>query len=353
MNGDYLWDRSGPPDPEIQRLEAILRPLRRLPPASELPVRRPRAASWFDRATVAAAAAVLVALAAARGHNPSIPAMGEGWDLRWLEGVSPSDSLLARHERLRPGEWVETRGKRARLSVGEIGQVELEPATRLGLIDDGSRWHRLSLARGVIHATIWAPPGRFVVDTPSALAVDLGCRYTLAVEADGSGLLHVEAGWVGVEHGRLRSLVPAGAACRTRRGLGPGVPYYASATPALREALRVLDLGPPEAQAAALERALAEARLRDALSLIHLLPRVGEAERGRVFDRLAELVPPPEGVTREGVVGGDSGMRDLWWAELGLGSAEFWRNWTSPWSSLGQETTRQADPSSFGGPSRR
>ena len=27
MSDDYLWDRSGPPDPEIARLEALLQPL--------------------------------------------------------------------------------------------------------------------------------------------------------------------------------------------------------------------------------------------------------------------------------------------------------------------------------------
>src|SRR3984893_8824293 len=27
MSDDYLWDRSGPPDPEVARLEELLRPL--------------------------------------------------------------------------------------------------------------------------------------------------------------------------------------------------------------------------------------------------------------------------------------------------------------------------------------
>jgi hypothetical protein len=33
--------------------------------------------------------------------------------------------------------------------------------------------------RRTIHAYIWAPPGEFVVDTPSAVTVDLGCACTL------------------------------------------------------------------------------------------------------------------------------------------------------------------------------
>ena len=68
------------------------------------------------------------------------------------------------------------------------------------------------------------------------------------------------------------------------------------------------------------------------LSLWHLLARTRGEESGRVFNRLASLVPPPDGVTREGVASGDAAMREAWWGELGLGSSEFWRGWTAEWN---------------------
>jgi hypothetical protein len=332
VSGDYLWDGSGEPEPEIQRLEEILRPLRGARPAPELGSLRPSpAASLGGWRTLAAAAAVLVALAAlVRAPRPQGAA---GWDLAWLEGASWLQARVVRETRLGVGEWIDTGKGRARLSVGEIGEVQLEPATRVRLVDAGDRSHRLSLSRGLLHATIWAPPGQFLVDTPSAVAVDLGCRYTLEVAEDGAGLLRVEAGWVGFESRGLQSLVPAGAACPTRRGIGPGTPYYETAPDALPRALAVLDFGrDPAERDAALSAVLASARERDALSLWHLLARVDGDARGRVFDRLAVLVPPPPGVAREGVLRGDGSMRDAWWDELGLGSADFWRGWTGRWS---------------------
>ena len=42
MNDDYLWDKSGEPDPEIQELEEILAPLRYQPKPLELPTNFPR-----------------------------------------------------------------------------------------------------------------------------------------------------------------------------------------------------------------------------------------------------------------------------------------------------------------------
>jgi hypothetical protein len=334
VSGDYLWDGSGEPDPEIQRLENALRPLRGARKAPGLDLRRRRPGFSFGGwRALAAAAAVLAGLAAVVTRERA-PEAEAGWSLAWLEGASWNEARVARETRLGVGEWIDTRGGRARLSVGRIGEVRLEPATRVGLLDRGVRSHHLSLARGVMHATIWAPPGQFLVDTPSALAVDLGCSYTLEVDDAGSGLLRVEMGWVGFESRGLQSLVPAGAACPTRRGVGPGTPYFETASEALRQALVVIDFGSGASERrAALDAVLASARKRDALSLWHLLSRLDgeEQERGRVHDRLAALVPPPDGVTREGILHGDRSMRDAWWDELGLGSADFWRAWTARW----------------------
>lgn len=320
MSSDYLWDGSGEPDPEIVRLEQTLRPLRQRASAPRLPGSR-----RTHRRLLATAAAALVALAGVLGRQTA--GSPGGWELAW-EGATGAG---ARARRLAVGEWLETGADRARLSVGAIGQVRLGPRTRVGLRDAGERRHRLSLARGALHATIWAPPGRFLVDTPSAVAVDLGCEYTLEVKEDGSGLLRVQAGWVGFEHAGRQSLVPAGAAAATRLDAGPGTPYYETATEALRSALADFDFGPTGARDAALDAALASARPRDALSLWHLLSRTQGEQSGRVFDRLASLVPPPDGVTRAGIVRGDPALREAWWDELGLGSAEFWRDWTAEW----------------------
>jgi hypothetical protein len=184
-----------------------------------------------------------------------------------------------------------------------------------------------------MHAFIWAPPGRFFVDTPSSTAVDLGCAYTLTVDRSGSGLLQVTSGWVGFEFRGRESFIPAGAVCPTRRALGPGTPRYEDVPAAVAAALDTIDFGTPEAAArdAALDVILADARDRDVVTLWHLLSRVPPDARGRVFDRLASFVPPPKGVTRDGIVAGAREMRDAWWDELGLGTASWWRTWRQPW----------------------
>lgn len=65
MNDDYLWDKSGPPDPDIKQLEDILGTLRHQPKPFEIPldVPAPRRRNYFPL-LVAIAATLLVALLA-------------------------------------------------------------------------------------------------------------------------------------------------------------------------------------------------------------------------------------------------------------------------------------------------
>lgn len=259
---------------------------------------------------------------------------GPSWEVTKLEGRPAIGSRkIDEKGRLAVGEWLVTdNSSRAQISVGQIGEVKVEPNSRVRLVEARDDNHRLALGRGKMEAFIWAPPRKFFVDTPSAVAVDLGCSYTLEVNDDGQGLLHVTLGWVAFEWQGLESFVPADAMCLTRPGLGPGTPYFSDASVDFQTALANFDIAGVDqtARATALAIVLAEARKHDALTLWHLLARTAGNERAHVYDRLSELIPPPPKATREGVLGGDHAMLDAWWDKLGLGDTEWWRMWKGP-----------------------
>jgi hypothetical protein len=151
------------------------------------------------------------------------------------------------------------------------------------------------------------------VETPLATAIDLGCKYTLDVEDDGSSLLHVTLGLVALERDGRETIVPAGAFCRTRPGSGPGTPFFEDSPAEFQAALDLVDTSveSPE-RTKQLEIVLRESHVRDALSLWHLLFRLDAASRGLIYDRLSELMPPPAEVTREGIVALDPKMIEAW-----------------------------------------
>jgi hypothetical protein len=234
------------------------------------------------------------------------------WEVARLEGAPKvGTERIEGNGKLAVGQWLETDAtSRAQISVANIGHVEIEPNSRVQLIETNPTEHRLAMTHGRLHAMISAPPRLFIVETPSATAVDLGCSYTLEVDKAGRSILHVTSGWVALELKGRESIVPAGAYCVTQPGKGPGTPYFDDASEKFRDALTRLDF--QNGGAKALSVVLAEAREYDTLTLWHLLSRVRGAERGRVYDRMAALVTPPAGVTKEGIMKLDKGMLNLW-----------------------------------------
>jgi len=329
----YLWDGSGEPDPEVVRLEKLLGQLRHRGNPPSLPVRRPRTLTRTTWVIGGFSAAAAVLLAAAIGWYALGRGTG-GWSVLTLAGAPVVDGVRASDAssgtgRLRVGKWLETDAvSRARIEAGPVGRVEVDPNTRLQLVEARGGEHRMSLSQGTIHARIWAPPKIFFVNTPSATAIDLGCEYTLNVDLSGGGLIRVTLGWVSFEGYGRESFIPDGAVGTTRPGAGPGTPYYEDAPSGYGQALSILDYSPADdaRRAGALDLILTSARRRDALTLWHLLSRGTPAEREHVYDRLAVLAPPPEGVTRSAVLGGDKRAIDQWWDSLGLDDG-WWKLW--------------------------
>jgi hypothetical protein len=349
VKDDYLWDRSGEPDPEVQKLEKVLGRYRHDRPAPSfeqvLEVRPAKTRSRFlsfrlPFAFGAAAAIVVVAVTLILFlRSRPVPNLGPAWDVARLEGAPRVGSKTIRGNaavgKLGVGQTLETDdSSRAAITFDETGRVEVDRSSRLRLVTNGPGHKRLSLERGTIRATIWAPPGEFIVDTPSAVAVDLGCVYTLHVDDSGAGLLRTTMGWVGFKLSGHESFIPAGAVCATRPKIGPGTPYFEEATPALRDALARFDFAENTSaqRGTLLGVILVDARKNDALPLWHLLSRVSDADRPRVYDRLAGLAPPPAGVTREGILRLDRQMLDSWWNSLGYGDVGLWRTYERDWS---------------------
>jgi len=238
------------------------------------------------------------------------------WSISELEG-SPSIGThpITQKTRLEEGELVQTdASSRAKISNRAIGTVDVGPNTRLKLIVKGLSEQRFALERGTIKASTWVPPQVFMVETPSGVAVDLGCEYRLTVDDSGRSLLLVTAGWVSLGSKERVAIIPAAAFCETRPGMAPGTPFSEYASDSLKHALEEFDFGGGGLNA--LDVVLAHSRPHDAVMLWHLISRVGETGRSRVVDRLDILAPRPQGVTRDGVLRLDKIMLDRWWDEF-------------------------------------
>jgi hypothetical protein len=272
------------------------------------------AASLVPRWRLAWAAALILAVAAGLWNLARLPK--PQWEVTWISGSAQvsAQSLTATALAGAGSDIATGADSRARIRIGSIGTVDVEANTRVRLIALDPQNHRLALRSGSVAAIIAAPPRLFFIETPSGTAVDLGCEYKLECDRAGNGLLRVTAGWVAYQWRGRESLVPAGAVCRTRARMGPGTPYFEDAPVALVEALDSFDFGDGGLEAVPV--VLREARVRDTLTLWHMLARVDSGQRASVYERMAKLSPPPPGVSREQVLRLDPAALARWKEEL-------------------------------------
>lgn len=248
------------------------------------------------------------------------PNSSVGWEVDSLTGAPIIGTAKIKGTRqLGVGDWLETdTNSTAKIRVANIGHLDIAPNSRLQLVESSHSEHRINLEKGRLEALILAPPRLFVVDTPSATAIDLGCAYTLDVDDEGNGLLHVKSGWVSLALAQYEAVIPAGATCVSKKGVGIGTPYYDDSSESLRKALRYLDFEKPGHNDSNLAILLSEARVRDAITLWHLLSRIDKypiSTREQIFDRLNQLVPIPENISRHEILSGNREQLSLWWKE--------------------------------------
>lgn len=230
------------------------------------------------------------------------------WQVENLSG-EPNIINSSKNELLEIGGILETdENSSAKIEVADIGQVEIAPNSLVKLVNSSETEHRLALEYGSLQAKIFAPPRLFIVDTPTAAAVDLGCAYTLDVDKAGNSKLHVTSGYVALERDGRESIVPAGAFCLTRRGRGIGTPYLETASEFFQKALYEFDF--ENGKKNSLKKILASARRGDTLTLWHLLSRVSVEEREKVLDKIISFKNLPEGVTKEGILRLEKEMLD-------------------------------------------
>jgi FecR protein len=305
---DPLFDGGGG-DAELTALEdklgalAHTAPLRELP---ERPIRTPKRMWIWPVLALAAVVALVVLLL--QGKDAADPgcAGGTGFSFSLTAGSATcGGTAVARAGTLPMGAWLETqRDGAATVKVADIGELTVFGDSKLRLVATGAAQQHMELARGHVAARVTAPPRLFVVDTPAATAVDLGCAYDLTVDAAGKTYLRVTVGAVSLEDKRGISYVPATFEIDVLPG-HLGTPVSITATPEIRTAVQRFDAGEPGALVDLI-------RIADYPERVTLWNIIGHTRDPGAVAKLEELAPLPDPALRAKVLAGDADALDIW-----------------------------------------
>lgn len=259
-----------------------------------------RSKKEFSRRRLALGVAVVMATATGAGFLVLRPrSQPSAWHLNGRP-VALGEALVATRQPLT-------------LTAAGVGSVQLQPDSRLRVLESHKTRQRLALDSGVLTVKVTAPPRLFVVETPLATATDLGCEYTLSA-SDAPWLyffrrrvgstLRVVSGYVELEDKNKNvALVPGGALVVIMGDGHQTLPAFEAASSAVSAYDSTHALAP-----------LLEAlkKPEDTLTLFHLLPRVRGAERATVLDKLLTFTTLPKGVTRAQVLALDTHALTTW-----------------------------------------
>jgi ferric-dicitrate binding protein FerR (iron transport regulator) len=291
MSDDYLWDRSGPPDPDVERLEKLLAPLAHDAPLDELRLRRRRKTPWIVLGVAIAAAAAVVVFVALPRDPAGACRGGEGFAFEGEGGAIACGDARVAAGVLPVGGSLDTGARGAKLDIADIGTARLGTHTKVRLDRTDAKRHQLHLERGSLHAKVLAPPRLFAVTTTHTDVIDLGCEYEIIVDANGAGSIEVLTGIVelATKSGTI-VVAPEQTSAALLAGQRPGLVVGRNARTEIKDAVRAFDAGDPAAAA----RLLALAKDRDAITVIALYAAVDDAQRLGVLSRLYEISPPPD-----------------------------------------------------------
>lgn len=311
---DYLWDGRAPVDPFIERLEAVARSQAFDPSKHAWSPTAPKRRPWRVVAVVGGLTTMAAAVLLGWLVFPGGPSSEDCRHAFRLDGSAQKCRALA------PDDWLEVSGRDAvSLDVGELGVITAAPGSRLRVREASSQLRHLELERGRVEAVVTAPPRLFQVSTPAGVAVDLGCAYSLDVDAEGRTVLSVTAGEVIFDGAEQPVVVPAGMQTEVRPGQAPTVPLRTDAETELVALVRALDEGETPAPDL-LTAGLARAAGGDEVSLWYLRDRSQGEARQAVTRRLLEMAPPPSDVARSRLLRAqpDPAAEARWRDSLGL-----------------------------------
>lgn len=239
----------------------------------------------------------------------------KGWEILQFSGSPQIDGKnLTRSDTFDPLATLTTNDKSSvTLSIPEVGRLLIDSSSVVKRQEKGVA---IDLEQGQLRKFEDNASDFITVKIPLATIQELykGSAFRLKIlDTRGSTKINVESGWIVVEVKEFKSYVPKNFDCLVSKGRY-ALPYSSDSSPELKSLFESFSgVNDPS-----IGTILSMATRKDAITLWHLLQLVSNENRFIVFDKLNELVPVPNSVTKEGIQALNKNMLMDWRQEIEL-----------------------------------
>jgi len=198
--------------------------------------------------------------------------------------------------------------------IPRTGRIEVDQNTKLVLVKPNNRDNRISLLSGSIKIVTTAIIPNFTVELDNYSIRDVGGVFTVSIDNENSANVFVDFGMVEIFYKDNSFFLDEGYNCELPMGRRPGTPYRFDASDSLKKLIHWFDL--KDGDDSLVDKIVEQANQSDALTLLGLIPRVSPVKRQVLYQKISDYFPPPDDVTRMGVITLNSEMLESWWNEI-------------------------------------
>jgi RNA polymerase sigma-70 factor (ECF subfamily) len=199
------------------------------------------------------------------------------------------------------------------IDIENLGKIEIGPGSLLKRLEESNT---AKLVSGKLNISTSSTDEYLFIEIPSAVVEEyyLSTDYSISMDQPGIVVVEAASGWLKIVSGDKVSILPEGYSVKVITGVGLGIPVYNESSFSLSSLLEeYLFAG---RNIGVLTSILDVSEKTGAITLWNLLQRVIPGHRGLVYDKLNNLVPHPEGVSKEGVLDLKDDMLQLWLEEI-------------------------------------
>ena len=237
------------------------------------------------------------------------------WKVITNQGTIAINGFVNHTGKIAQGESLFTENNsKASIHIPKIGNVEVNENSLIVLKKAKDGDNIIILRQGSINVTNTSNMPDFSIELKNYIVIDRGGEFSISIDEDSNIKIFVRFGFAEINNGEETIYLDEGYICEIRTGVGIGSPYRDDASEQLKEEIKNFDY--QNGGEKSLNKIVELATEKDMLTLLALIPNSSQMGRQILFQAITNKFPPPESVTRMGIIKSDSQMLYLWWQEI-------------------------------------
>lgn len=237
------------------------------------------------------------------------------WRIVNIEGSAIVGGRSDNSDKWQQGELLTTNEfSKTVIHVPKVGTMEIGYNSQLFLDKAKDGANTVTLKLGKVHLSNIEYMPDFTILVNGFEIIDRGGKFEIENTSLNVAKLTVGYAFAEIIYNDVSYMIDENHTCILRKGFRPGTPVNINSSDSMRAAVEWFDF--ENGGELAIEKIISLSKEQDVLTLLALIPHVAQLQRQIIFQEISNRFPPPESVTRAGIIRLDKEMLYIWWQEI-------------------------------------